>query len=372
MPSRSHGRLCLAAAVCCIISLLLLRTHFAIVAESGQGINNSTLGFQTILAINAPWRTDRKDSLVLASMQGGISLEWIDGINGSLIDERAFPQGNHRLMPKGNLGSWRAHIDAMRIVIERNLSTALIIEDDTDWDPRIRSQLSSVAFASQRLPDKIARAELAARNHVPSRDDIELQDSDLDPIELSRRSTLALPTTFLQSFPVYGSDWDVLWLGHCSGSLPPKQNISAMDRFPDRYMLLDDVTVPAPRVVKASPASPYPPHTRVYHRTHNTLCTLAYAVTQRGARKIMYEHGIRNFDRGYDFALGEWCDGVTKNMGERPLCLTSTPPIFSHFYGNGGAGRSDIAAVGGNGVKSGVLDKSVRESVEDAVDGVDL
>lgn len=134
MPSRSHARLCIAAAACFVVSLLFVRTHFAVTVESSQGINNSTLGvsrsptafcqtstyasqFQTILAINAPWRTDRKDSLVLASMQSGISLEWIDGINGSLIDERAFPQGNHRLMPKGNLGSWRAHIDAMRMYV---------------------------------------------------------------------------------------------------------------------------------------------------------------------------------------------------------------------------------------------------------------
>lgn len=245
----------------------------------------------------------------------------------------------------------------------------MVIEDDTDWDPRIRSQLSSLSLASQRLPEKIARAELVARNHVPSSDDIEFQDLDHDPIELAKRSTLVLPAAPLQYPVVYGSDWDVLWLGHCSGSLPPQQNVSALERLPDRYVLTDDVTVPA---VKASPVFPYPAHSRVYHRAHNTLCTLAYAVTQRGARKIMYEHGIRNFDRGYDFALGEWCDGVTKNMGDRPLCLTSSPPIFSHFYGNGGAGRSDIAAVGGNGVKTGVLDKSVREGLEDVVESVDL
>lgn len=71
--------------------------------------------FETVLAINAPWRTDRKDSLILASVQSGIRLEWVDGVNGSSIDDRAFPQGNHRQLPKGNLGSWRAHMDAMRM-----------------------------------------------------------------------------------------------------------------------------------------------------------------------------------------------------------------------------------------------------------------
>lgn len=218
----------------------------------------------------------------------------------------------------------------------------------------------------------IARAELAAHNYVPSRDNTETQNQDLDHIELARRSTFVLPTTPMHASPVYGSGWDILWLGHCSGSVPPTHNTSASDPHPDRYMLSNDVTVSEHHHVKASPASPYPPHTRVYHRTHNTLCTLAYAVTQRGARKIMYEHGIRNFDRGYDFALGEWCDGVTKNMGERPMCLTSSPPLFSHFYGNGGAGRSDIAAVGGKGVKSGVLDKSLRTGLEDILEGFDL
>jgi hypothetical protein len=54
---------------------------------------------------------------------------------------------------------------------------------------------------------------------------------------------------------------------------------------------------------------------------YNSSSSLAYAVTQRGARKIMYEHGIRNFDKGFGEALGEWCAGLTKNMGERPVCL---------------------------------------------------
>lgn len=78
---------------------------------------------------------------------------------------------------------------------------------------------------------------------------------------------------------------------------------------------------------------------------------------------------MRNFDRGYDFALGEWCDGLTTHMGMRPMCLSVSPGVWGHYYGEGGAGRSDIAGVGGQGVKVGWLDRSVRGDLRDEVEG---
>ena len=86
-------------------------------------------------------------------------------------------------------------------------------------------------------------------------------------------------------------------------------------------MLLNDATVPAPEYLRQSKTGPmgdigrlYPPHTRVYHRTGNeTLCTLSYGVTQRGARKILYEMGVRELGKGYDFALSEYCGGQVKS-----------------------------------------------------------
>jgi hypothetical protein len=145
-------------------------------------------------------------------------------------------------------------------VIEKNLTTVLILEDNVGWDAEMRKQLHVSGCASWQLPDLTSKAELA-------------------PLAAS----LAKP---------YGTNWDVLWLGHCS----PHQNHSSPDR---------------------SSCS-----------SCRSNCTLAYGVTQRGARKIMYEHGIRNFDKGYEEALSEWCDGMTKNMGERPICLLSRPGIF--------------------------------------------
>lgn len=55
----------------------------------------------------------------------------------------------------------------------------------------------------------------------------------------------------------------------------------------------------------------------------NTTHSFVYGVTQAGARKVVYEHGMRNFDREFGTALGEWCRGETRNMGQRPRCVDS-------------------------------------------------
>lgn len=70
--------------------------------------------FEKIFVINAPWRTDRKDSMSLAASYSGMNLDWIDGVDAEQIVEKAYPPGNHRFMPHGNLGSWRAHMNAVR------------------------------------------------------------------------------------------------------------------------------------------------------------------------------------------------------------------------------------------------------------------
>ncbi|CAO2655949.1 Nn.00g047520.m01.CDS01 [Neocucurbitaria sp. VM-36] len=418
MPSKSHGHVCFLAALCLTTLLILLRF-----GRDGQnrmylhqrypdkhGIGNSTLGFETILVMNLPGRTDRRDSLTLAAAHTGLSLEWVNGINASDINEKAFPPGKHRLLPKGNVGSWRAHMDAMWMVVERNLTTALVLEDDVDWDERVREQLANSGIASQILPKMIAQSDVAAQAQVPASEDPSHVVKVLDPIELAQRSTAILPTSYKRATSdTYGRDWDVLWLGHCGTSVPPLPALSSSSPsiFGARLMLLDDPTVPKPINLRPSHTAPldsissiYPPHTRIYHRTQGTLCTLAYAVTQRGARKILYEHGLRNLDKGYDFALSEWCDGLTKNMGERPLCLTSSPPIctynitsicmetagtvanfnngtVSHFWpesGKAGGGKSDIMDVGAGGVESGsaYIVRSVRGELERSIEGEEI
>ncbi|KAF1977510.1 alpha/beta-hydrolase [Bimuria novae-zelandiae CBS 107.79] len=357
MPSQSHGR-CILFAVILSFALVLSLLRFGHGVGAGGvffgrattgSIGNETLGFEKIFVVNAPWRTDRKDAMTLAASYSRLKLDWIDGVAADTIQEKAYPPGNYRTMNPGNLGSWRAHMNAMRDIIFQNITTALILEDDVDWDIRLRTQLHSFAHAARQLPS-LKRETLS---HPPAS-----ETKDINPIDLAKRSTIALSPGGPHNTPSnpYGVDWDVLWLGHCGADLP-RPSLT----HPDRLMLLNDPTVPLPKHLRLRASAPpdplatlYPPHTRVYHHNANsTLCTFAYAVTQRGARKILYELGIRELSKGFDFALGEYCGGLVKgNMGEKGMerrlkCVTVQPPLFSHFWGE--RGQSDIMGMGAGG-----------------------
>lgn len=131
-------------------------------------------------------------------------------------------------------------------------------------------------------------------------------------------------------------DWDVLWLGHCGAELPPPS-----PNQPNRVMIPNDQTVPEPQYLKPMALAKldaigtlYPPHSRIVHQANSTLCTIAYAVTQGGARKILYEFGVRDLSKGYDFALSDYCNGRTRGARKEttPMCITVQPPLFSHHF----------------------------------------
>lgn len=121
MPLQSHGlRFLLALFSIFVLLLLLLELGFGVVVErilnrtTTRAILNDTLGFESIFVVNAPWRTDRKDAISLAALYSKLKIDWVYGVAADVMQEKAYPPGNHRTMSPGNLGSWRAHMDAMR------------------------------------------------------------------------------------------------------------------------------------------------------------------------------------------------------------------------------------------------------------------
>jgi hypothetical protein len=247
------------------------------------------------------------------------------------------------------------------------------MEDDVDWDFRIRSQLSGISPGVRRVPELVLQSERQKTEHIPS------SDEKLSDVELAKRSSLyatSLPDGAEVNDEPYGRDWDVLWLGHCGARLPPPSPHS-----PNRIVVANDRTVPEPQYLKPMSNAPldamgslYPPHSRVIHQSNATLCTIAYGVTQAGARKLLYEFGIREFSKGYDFALSDYCNGQTRAQKEGsaplPRCLTVQPPVFGHHFGE--RPGSDITSVGPGGKperESRYLKWSVRMNLERLVKG---
>ena len=65
--------------------------------------------------VGLPERSDKKDATTLAASLTDIDLEWIDGVDGASIPEKALPYGEavHR-MKTTHLGCWRGHMNAIR------------------------------------------------------------------------------------------------------------------------------------------------------------------------------------------------------------------------------------------------------------------
>jgi GR25 family glycosyltransferase involved in LPS biosynthesis len=343
--------------------------------------------FQHIFAINLPSRTDRRDAMTLAAALTELDITWIDGVAGKDVPDKVLPGDPNDRQPGftvGNKGSWRAHMNvlqrwgvpAARVanpgslmwdhrIAQQNITSALILEDDADWDVRLKQQMQVFAQA--------ARAFTQPSNGQTLAEQYSAEPGTEFPVTQS-------PPVSLPQVTPYGESWDVLWLGHCGTEFPVSTAPNKASTL--RVTIPDDLTVPPPRHLKAHPfalqdtlAQEYPPHTRVVHASSRTTCTQAYAVSQQGARKLLWRFGLQTLTTGWDLMLRDWCDGVYTDpgagttgttlgsgRGRAPVCVTVQPPLFSHHYGKGAA--SDIMAPGGGFVnKEKEMTPYVRLSV---------
>ncbi|KAK0616344.1 hypothetical protein B0T14DRAFT_604658 [Immersiella caudata] len=346
--------------------------YLKLYGKGSQEILNATLGFQEVLILNLPERTDRRDAMTLAAALSEIGVTWIDGVAGKDVPDKVMPGDSvDKGIASGNKGSWRAHMNALQRVVEKNMTSALILEDDADWDVRLKSQLQVFAQA--------ARAFTQPPSSGSSLTKADLWRSDVSSDHTNADVFLGeLPSDLHPKLTPYGDKWDVLWLGHCGTEFPKKSATAEANpkeisghvvddaHRPSllRVVIPNDPTVPAPDHLKAHPfalkdalAEEYPPHTRVVHASSATTCTQAYAVSQQGARRLLWQFGLQTLTNGWDFMLKDWCDGAYVASEENasgykrkgPVCVTVQPPLFSHHYGKGAA--SDITAPGGGFIK---------------------
>ncbi|KAJ4296760.1 hypothetical protein N0V90_006808 [Kalmusia sp. IMI 367209] len=397
---------------------------------------NTTLGhlkFQKILVLNLPFRTDRRDAITLSAATSNMQLEFVDGVTGESIKPSAYPppEENIKLLP-GIRGSWRTHMNALqryltlensliniantRRVVEQNLTTALIFEDDVDWDVRIHQNLQRFALASQFLSQNKETLSSSSHYKIENIENVETEETTFRI--LSDNHTMPqLPSVPLDSLyrkirhpqhrtrgspSPYGdpAEWDVLWVGHCGAGFPRYSPLHKKSDVTTANVILtnaNDDTVPAQRHLKAHPfqgsldplADAYPPHTRIYHRsTGGELCTVAYAVSQRGARRLLHQFGVKGWNGIFDSELGRWCAGEDPDMGtsyappspssrkeikkdgRERVCLLSQPPVFAHHHPMDG--ESDIGGLGGGYAtkfETKYLRLSVRMNLERIVQG---
>ena len=244
-----------------------------------------------------------------------------------------------------------------RRIVRENITTALIMEDDVDWDIRLKSQFHQFASASRLFLQPLVNepsTPLSRRNL--------LSEGAGDPPAIS---VLEAPQIRQPKTSPYGDDWDVLWLGHTGGEIPLdwKTLKTNNDTPPGSFLTVtipDDETVPVPRHIKRHPwahktehfSTLFEPHTRVVHEPRGMGGVQAYAVSQLGARRLLRQFGLETFTELWDISLRDFCEGVySRRKGddeeekeERPVCLTTQPPVVAQYWSKA---DSDIGNIGG-------------------------
>ena len=183
-----------------------------------------------------------------------------------------------------------------RIVNDR-ISTALVLEDDADWDISLKEQLMDFATGARYI------AGTPSTPHSP-----------------------------------YGDDWDMLWLGHCS-----TRQIQSDTRL---FVVQNDHTVPPMnhRVnfnsVPDLKSMGYDNSTRIVFHANNGVCLYSYALSYRGARKMLrWQATVKEF-QPIDVAVGHQC---RDDPGFK--CIAVFPQLVDTHKGAGRKSRdSDIGA----------------------------
>jgi hypothetical protein len=185
--------------------------------------------------------------------------------------------------------------------VSERINSALILEDDIDWDITLKNQLQQFALGSRAVQKKKKSPETP-----------------------------------------YGGDWDLLWLGHCG-----------IKCHSDRpfYMMHDQTAVPAaqlphywqgPAIHKGTEETN---HTRIICGVSDSVCSYAYALTYHAAQKLLSALSVTPLNQAmppgesivFDVILGRLCKiGYLK-------CISSYPSLIGNWKAPGSRSKhSDI------------------------------
>lgn len=170
-------------------------------------------------------------------------------------------------------------------MIHENISSAVIMESDVDWDLRIRDSMEGMTGAAKSI------ADWPFTGYKHSKD----LSQDLSP---------------------YGDKWDLMWIGHCGTSADGNGRIYTFNdtSAPDEEHAWDFASRPG--------EGHRPPGTRIVFQMRKTVCTTGYAMSLQGARK--FEKHFREANSPIDLKMWGHCENDPKLA-----CLSVWPQIIS-------------------------------------------
>lgn len=166
-------------------------------------------------------------------------------------------------------------------MVRERIHSAMIMEDDVDWDVMIKAQMTEFARGTRHLQKTTGQA------HSP-----------------------------------YGDGWDILSMGHCG-----LWNKVGEDQ--EYWTTKDDPTVVIPsqrqwwRKPNLSPEPLSGNYTRLVFSPYKLACLASYAVSLPGAARILYDQAIQPNAQGIDSGLSAMCKrqeyGFNSCLGAYPM-----------------------------------------------------
>lgn len=120
---------------------------------------NSTLGTAAIITLNSVSRPDRRDYLALMAGMTGLDLTYMSAWT-TKPTQKALPNEHNPNLKDVEYACWRSHADAWRQIVEKGWETAMIMEDDGDWDGGIHQSMAIAWEALKNITnDPLATTE---------------------------------------------------------------------------------------------------------------------------------------------------------------------------------------------------------------------
>lgn len=156
-------------------------------------------------------------------------------------------------------------------MIQEKIQTALIMEDDADWDVMLKSQMLEIANGARHVQNSMS----------------------------PKRSP-------------YGDEWNALFVGHCGTN----NRVNSDEAVDKRYWVIkNDPTVIAPQHAVGNRSPNQSPlaisqndnHTRIVFSPYKVTCLQAYGVTLSGAAQIIYNQALGQHGTVIDIAWSQMC-----------------------------------------------------------------
>lgn len=200
--------------------------------------------FQRVFATIPPEQLEQKIRLKKSASATNVDLTILEGTKDYQFQEGNKPKGCHLACAFDHRSIWQR-------IVDENISSALIMSSDAAWDARIRSQLLGFCDAAQTLTNKSPDPSSIGKNMQPV-------------------------------FGPYGTDWDILWLGHCgSNGEAFDAPINDLTEIPHAKIW----TAPDGRPLEAQYSST--DIRLISDKPVGDLCLSSYAVSYRGAVKLL-------------------------------------------------------------------------------------